>query len=1060
MKQVFLFISIICSFKLFGQESSFLPKGASSVSESPEWNLSQYSWSQAHHNIDKSGKALFDFEAVENFSSIGNFSDGDFAISPNGRYFAFGTQKTASRTRDKLIVKSVDGSWQTESITGVPGFFSNDSKKYIYYDNGSMRIITLGQNSDERINDITSFEKSTNQEWFAYQFKTDSSVILKNILTGKVKHFDRVLSYSFDKSGVWFSCQLNNDKQELVIYNLAKDTKQHFQSILTYSFDKEGKALILKTIADLKYVNLSDLTVTTVWVKAPATTLNSYTLDNNGQQVALIQKEGNKNSIWYWKVGMERSVLKADEKTEGINKFVIMGVAFINDDSYLKIILKKQPETQNTKENAIKIDIWSYKDSVIQSTQPYLIKKPRSYNALLNLENGRVIYAEKEYEQIISKPRAAAFGRELPKSEYIIVEKNGISEERINGDRFWEKDFYNSSFWLVSLKTGNRDSIFNAWGVFAALAFSSDERYFVYCDLVKGCHYYSYDVQTGKRTDITSGISMNIFGNEDVSGKPNSVLTRAFGIADWLPNGDILVYDKFDIWQLDPTGKKSAFCLTNGFGRRHQVVLRLSGNTYQGSSVLAEDILLLKAFNLNSKYNGFFKKNLLKIGDPEELYMKSCIITGHIANAVGMEPVKAGEKNGWIVRRQTADESQNYFLTSDFKEFQRLTDLQPQRKFNWLTAELHSYRRLDGTLGQGILYKPENFDPKIKYPVLVTFYVQATQYLNQFPEPQLLISPIFVEYPTWFVNRGYLVFVPDIQFNIGKWGPSTVNSVDGCARYLKSLPFVDSKHIGACGHSNSGRFGYYVLTHSRSFAAMSVGAGTTDILSNALSIQPPASREESRLEWAEVSAVGTGLGNLWQNKSSWLDQTSVLHADNAISPLLLFHCKNDGALRAGQGAEMYIALRRLEKKVWWLQYDDGGHTVGDRDSKDLTIRSTQFYDHYLMDAPAPNWMTKGIPFKLKGIEARYELDPSGSCAMQGKNHCYVCEAWNKQYQRNPLMFENEIKDWSLDKDIKEELTMKTTEERKRLDKEGAGEQKKIVDILKNGYPEDKKKTNK
>jgi hypothetical protein len=148
----------------------------------------------------------------------------------------------------------------------------------------------------------------------------------------------------------------------------------------------------------------------------------------------------------------------------------------------------------------------------------------------------------------------------------------------------------------------------------------------------------------------------------------------------------------------------------------------------------------------------------------------------------------------------------------------------------------------------------------------------------------------------------------------------------------------------------------------------------------------------------------------------------------------------------------------LEKNAWWLKYDNGDHTLSDlKELKDYTIRYTQFFDHYLKNAPAPLWMTEGIPYKLKGIESRYELDPRGKCNSANGEPCPICEAWNKQYARTPEMFKKEIKDWALDKDIADELEKKQNERRKELDKEGEVMNKKIVDILKNGYPEDEKR---
>ena len=81
-------------------------------------------------------------------------------------------------------------------------------------------------------------------------------------------------------------------------------------------------------------------------------------------------------------------------------------------------------------------------------------------------------------------------------------------------------------------------------------------------------------------------------------------------------------------------------------------------------------------------------------------------------------------------------------------------------------------------------------------------------------------------------------------------------------------------------------------------------------------------------------------------------------------------------------------------------------------------------------------MTQGMSATKNGTEASYELNPSGTCSLAGKDDCPICKAWNEQYKRTPAMFQKEIKDWVLDKDITDELERKINERRKRLDKEG------------------------
>ncbi len=98
---------------------------------------------------------------------------------------------------------------------------------------------------------------------------------------------------------------------------------------------------------------------------------------------------------------------------------------------------------------------------------------------------------------------------------------------------------------------------------------------------------------------------------------------------------------------------------------------------------------------------------------------------------------KAKSGNGYLVKRMSASEYPNLQWTKDFKSFVPLTNLAPQKKFNWLTSELLKWTTFDGNPGEGILYKPENFDPKKKYPVIFYFYERLADGLNEFLQPEL-----------------------------------------------------------------------------------------------------------------------------------------------------------------------------------------------------------------------------------------------------------------------------------------------------------------------------------
>jgi dipeptidyl aminopeptidase/acylaminoacyl peptidase len=335
-----------------------------------------------------------------------------------------------------------------------------------------------------------------------------------------------------------------------------------------------------------------------------------------------------------------------------------------------------------------------------------------------------------------------------------------------------------------------------------------------------------------------------------------------------------------------------------------------------------------------------------------------------------MQPIKANNANSWIVQRMTATEAPNYYLTTDFKNYIPISDVQPQKSYNWLTAEVIKWQQKDGTIGKGILYKPENFDPRKKYPIIFHCYEKMVHEVYQFPTPELANGPINIP---WFVSRGYLVFTPDIEFVIGKPGQSAFKTLVSAAELLSRRPYVDSKKMGIQGHSFGGFETNYLITHTHIFSAAAEGAGVCDFISGYGSLRGSGISCQYLYETSQNRLAAT----LWQRPNLYINNSPILMADKITTPLLIMHNKKDENVPWNQGVELFTALRRLGKKVWMLQYDEGYHVVYGKDLLDYTLRLTQFFDFYLKDQPPPIWMAGTIPARLKGIEPGYELDLSG-----------------------------------------------------------------------------------
>ncbi|HET6995963.1 MAG TPA: hypothetical protein VFI06_13315, partial [Chitinophagaceae bacterium] len=498
------------------------------------------------------------------------------------------------------------------------------------------------------------------------------------------------------------------------------------------------------------------------------------------------------------------------------------------------------------------------------------------------------------------------------------------------------------------------------------------------------------------------------------------------------------------------------------------LMIQPRGRSYEG--IIQTKNMVLNAYNFETKYNGYYSVRLGEGIDPKLLLMDACSfqpVDGIMVES-SMEPIKARDTDRWLVLKESDKLAPNYFTTSDFKNYKQITHFAPQKNYNWYTKELHRYKGLDGTLCEGVLIKPENFDLKRKYPVVIIFYNKFANNLYTFPGPDYnRTSVMFGFKPGWLESHGYLVFLPNMYETSLRVGPGALNTIEGAINYLKNLPFVDDNAIAGCAHSASAKMGSYVFTHSNSLAAMAISEGAA--FANPINLVLSNYDDDGAIGLAGGESLH---GNLWQNKAVWIDHTTVLNVDTVASPLLLFAGRKDPPSRIDQTFQLFTALRRLEKKTWWLEYDLGAHNVDWYEAMDYTIRFTQYFDHDLKHAPAPRWMTQGLPFALKGVESRLELDAAGSCALvpqfpkiktkdsmaQYKNsHCYVCEAWNKQYNRNPSLFEKEIKNWKLDKDIEAEMDRKLTDERTRLDREQKVRDREIVNILTYGYQKDNKR---
>jgi dipeptidyl aminopeptidase/acylaminoacyl peptidase len=104
-------------------------------------------------------------------------------------------------------------------------------------------------------------------------------------------------------------------------------------------------------------------------------------------------------------------------------------------------------------------------------------------------------------------------------------------------------------------------------------------------------------------------------------------------------------------------------------------------------------------------------------------------------------------------------------------------------------------------------------------------------------------------------------------------------------------------------------------------------------------------------------------GTPWTAPLKFIENSPVFHADKVTTPLMMIHNDADDAVPWYQGIEYYLALRRLNKEAYLLNYTGQPHNLTNKNAaRDFAVRMDQFFAHHLKGEKMPEWMEKGVPY--------------------------------------------------------------------------------------------------
>ncbi|PSL33536.1 alpha/beta hydrolase family protein [Chitinophaga ginsengisoli] len=798
----------------------------------------------------------------------------------------------------------------------------SDNGKYVWYTYGSeLTGSTLVVRAVHG-----SYSKLFTGVWDAV-FVTDNQHLVFNspkglgvltLGTSTVNYIPRINNYTVAGNGKWLAVK---QADTLLLKNLHTTEEHYYAPVTTYLFNKAGNVLVYYTKDSLMWMEPATGQSKLI---AIGDHIDNITFNHADTAIAFTDS----SYIYYFGKGMDSAKQIQLLGLKPGTTLSPMPLKFSPDDKliFLKVARERTPSPKDTGQITDKLSVWDYRDVRLHSQvapDPY-----SPFTALVPVSGGVVIQLENTDTTLSG----------LPGNQYALV-SNVVNEE----DAFWDaKQVRNYD--LVSLTNGTRKHIVSSSQASIGVALSPAERYVSWFDPATQ-HFFIYEINTGVTRNISADVPTML---------TNTHICRdevwPYGAAGWLSDDQrLLIYDEFDIWQLDPRAGTPPLNITDHYGQRYKTMLRVV-YPQQLPTLRENDPLLVTCLDSN-KYNGFMHVKAGVNHSPQPVNMEPAVY--HFPALVVFEPpvpLKAKKADVYILQRQTATQAPNLVTTTDFKTFRPLSDLQPQQAYNWLTTELVHWQIPGGSIGTGILYKPEDFDSTRQYPIIFHYYERRSNELYLFPKVRLSNGPLTI---AWYVSNGYLVFVPDIYRPTGQNGPAILNTVVSAAQYLSTRPYVNTKRMGLQGHSFGGYETNYLIAHTHLFAAAQSSAAPSELfgLHGGLGFGGRSYHYIS-----ELGQLNQGVAP-WENPDLYVQTSPILFAREISTPLLMMHNKEDGAVPFSQSVALFTALRRLKKPVWLLEYQGEGHVLFDPGCQlDFSIKQEEFFDYYLRNKPAPAWM--------------------------------------------------------------------------------------------------------
>ena len=843
--------------------------------------------------------------------------------------FLFSLSTNAQVQNKKQLTVNDYGLWSSLERTKI----SPDGKWisfYQRYESGNDTLVIKQVGSSKTIAFPKGKNESFNDQNHIALIDENNDLILLNLKNQNSYKVKKVKKFEFVNKGnqIVLLRMEENKKMALEIIELNGNRLHTSNDVLNFSVSPNGNRIIYNSknreISSVGWLEVGKKIMQTLMAETEEGEYLNPVWQTNGESVAFVLKKESSMVFLYDFKQLELYSFNIENFPSWPTDMTITAfqrnLLYVADKSDKVFFLMTEKSSGNNKPDAPQI--WKSNDSYI-----YPLNQVTKKNQLgiWHPHSNRFQFVGDSYEKCIN----------LADNQNVIIsadEKPYLPTSKREGD---------SDIYMTNLNSGTKKLLIKQYpSDYPKVASSPSGKFLAY---FKNDNWWVYDIESSQHYNITKDTPTS-FSNET---HDEGTAPAPYGIAGWSPDEKtVFIYDRFDIWAFSPDSNNKKRITK---GREKQVGFRFEipfENKYTSTAFFKplvhvfdlkkSPILLAKTEDYNS--TGIFS---LSEGNSEK---KIIYLTKSIKNIT-----KAKTKDCYLFTVQDADLPPMIMVQAkDDKTPKNVFQTNKHHsQFGTSKSKLIEFSTSSGKKINGVLFYPFNYNPDIKYPMVVYVYEKLTPWIHTYVNPTVYDEEGFNR--TNFTSQGYFVLYPDIHYQLGNAPYNAVEQVVEATQKAIATANIDADKMGIIGHSFGGYETNFIITQTNIFKAAVSGASIVDNISMYLSMKE--SLKKPRYFMSEYMQQRLPY-NLFDNWLRFLDTSPIYYAKKIQTPLLTWSGDLDTTVPHSQTMMLYYAMRRLNKKNTMIIYPNEEHALFNPSNQlDLNTKIQNWFDHYLKGKP-------------------------------------------------------------------------------------------------------------